>query len=107
MGKFCGIVGFVQTTETAPGVWTEDITEVKLRGDVLRNTKKVESGKQLNDNVVVDNLISVMANAYASQNFFAIRYVKWMGASWKVEKVEVQRPRLILTLGGVYNGSTN
>ena len=107
MGKFCGIVGFVQTKETAPGVWTEDITEVKLLGDVLRNTKKVENGKQLNDNVVVDNLISVMANAYASQNFFAIRYVKWMGASWKVEKVEVQRPRLTLTLGGVYNGSTN
>lgn len=107
MGKFCGIVGFVQTNETAPGVWTEDITEVKLRGDVLRNAKKVESGKQLNDNIVVDNLISVMANAYASQNFFAIRYVKWMGASWKVEKVEVQRPRLTLTLGGVYNGSTN
>ena len=107
MAKFCGVVGFVQTKETAPGVWTEEVIERSYRGDILRNTKKVESGKQLNDNVNVDNLISIMANAYASQNFFAIRYVKWMGVSWKVEKVEVQRPRLILTLGGVYNVPTN
>lgn len=106
MAKFCGKIGFVHTRETSPGIWTEDVTEETYRGDVLRNTKKVESSKQVNDNIVVDNLISIVANAYATQNFFAIRYVHWMGALWKVEKVDVQRPRLNLTLGGVYNGPT-
>ena len=107
MGKYFGAIGYAETLETSPGVWEEVIVEHKYYGDVLRNNRKLEKGDSLNDDVNVNNQISIVADAFAYENFFSIRYIKWMGASWKVEKVEVQRPRLILTLGGVYNGSTN
>lgn len=106
MAKFYGVIGYVETKETSPGIWQEAITERSYYGDVTRNTRRLENGENLNDDVNVNNLISIVADAYAVQNIFAIRYAKWMGASWKVTNVEVQRPRLILTIGGVYNGPT-
>lgn len=106
MGKFFGAIGYGETKETPPdsGVWQDVITEHQYYGDVVRNTRRMENGSQLNDDINVDNLISIVADAFAFENFHSIRYVKWMGALWKVPKVEVQRPRLILTIGGVYNG---
>lgn len=104
MAKFYGTVGYVETVETAPSVWDEQIIERQYYGDVVKNTKRYEKGEGLNDNLNVNNTISIVADAYAEQHFFAIRYVEWMGARWKVSSVDVQRPRLILSLGGVYNG---
>jgi len=103
MAKFYGSIGFANITETAPGVWTEGITEYSYTGDVIRNTRRLESGENLNDNITINNMISIIADPFANENFHAIRYVKWMGASWKVTNVEVQRPRLLLTIGGLYN----
>lgn len=104
MAKFYGTVGYVETVETAPSVWDEQTIERQYYGDVVKNTKRYEKGEGLNDNLNVNNTISIVADAYAEQHFFAIRYVEWMGARWKVSSVDVQRPRLILSLGGVYNG---
>jgi hypothetical protein len=104
MAKFYGVIGYAETKETSPGVWVEDITERKYYGDITKNSRRLNGGENLNDNLTVTNVISIMADAYAYENFFAIRYVEWMGARWKVSTVEVQRPRLILNLGGVYNG---
>lgn len=103
MARFYGAVGYGETSKTKPGVWTEAITERNYTGDVLRNTRRLQAGESINNDVVVNNMISVVADAYAYQNFHAIRYVSWMGVLWKVTNVEVQRPRLILTIGGVYN----
>lgn len=106
MAKFYGKVGYATTVETAPGVWTEQIVERPYYGDVSRSSRRLENGIGLNDDVIVNDTISIMADAYAYENFFAIRYVNWMGANWKVSTVEPQRPRLILSLGGSYNGDT-
>lgn len=104
MAKFFGFVGYVETVETSPGVWEEVACERSYYGDVIRNVRRIEKGLAANDDIDVDNLISIVADAYALNHFFAIRYVQWMGTLWKVTRVEVQRPRLILTIGGVYNG---
>lgn len=104
MAKFYGPIGFAVQAESSPGVWTEDITERKYFGDVIRNTRRLQSDSQVNDNITVSNEISIVADPYANQNFHAIRYVEFMGTKWKVSTVDVQYPRLILTLGGVYNG---
>lgn len=104
MAKFYGKVGFAETVETAPGVWEEQIVERHYYGDLIRNSRRLESSGQVNDNVNVENQISIVADPYANQNFHSMRYVEFMGAAWKIPKVEVQFPRLILTLGGVYNG---
>ena len=104
MAKFYGEIGFAETVETVPGVWDERIIKRNYFGELIRNTRRLESSGQVNDNVNVENQISILADPYANQNFHSIRYVEFMGAAWKVSKVEVQYPRLILTLGGVYNG---
>ena len=107
MPKFFGKVGFGITQETSPGVWVDKITERDYRGDVTKMVRRLEGSEYLNDNLTVSNTISILADAFASENFFAIRYIQWGGARWKVSSVEVQRPRLILTLGEVYNGPTS
>lgn len=107
MTKFCGKVGYLSTMETSPGVWTEQIEERTYMGDVTRTTYRWDSGEHLNDNFNISNTISIVADTYAYQNLPAIKYVEWMGARWKVTNVEIQRPRLILTVGGVYNGPTD
>lgn len=106
MAKFYGEIGYGTSTETAPGVWTDVITEIKYHGDVVKNTRRLESGEGLNDNININNLISIVADPYANNNFHNMRYVKWMGTLWKISNVDVQRPRLVLTIGGVYNGPT-
>lgn len=104
MPKFYGAIGFAEMSETVPGVWEEQILPHNYYGDVIRNSRRLQTGENLNDNINVSNEISIIADPYANQNFHSIRYVEWMGTKWKVTDVEVQYPRLILSLGGVYNG---
>lgn len=104
MAKWYGNIGFAETVETTPGVWVEKITERSYYGDVTRNMRRLQSADQLNDNINISNEISIVADPYANQNFHSIRYVEFMGTRWKINGAEVQDPRLILTLGGVYNG---
>lgn len=104
MAKFHGVIGFAETMETEPGVWVEQITERTYFGDVLRNTGKYQVSDGVNDNINIDNQISIVADPYANQNFHHMRYVEFMGTKWKTINVEVQYPRLILSIGGEYNG---
>lgn len=105
MAKFYGVVGYAETIQTEPDsdVCIDTITERTYKGDITRNTRRLEKGEGINDNLNVSNTISIVADAYAYQHFAYIKYVTWMGARWKVTNVEVQHPRLILTIGGVYN----
>lgn len=106
MAKYFGRIGYGETQETSPGVWNDVIVEKQYYGDVVRNTRRLQSGESLNDDLSIGNSLSIVADAYANEHFFAIRYVEWAGALWKVTEVEVQSPRLLLRLGGVYNGPT-
>lgn len=107
MAKFHGIVGYGENVETAPGVWQDSITKRSYYGDVVKNTRRLSEGEYLNNDLTVGNSISIVADAYANDHFFAIRYVEWAGTRWIVTEVEVQPPRLLLRLGGVYNGPTD
>ena len=106
MARFFGKIGFSITGETVPGVWTDTVTERNYYGDVLRNTGQHAAGESINDNLNIGNQFSILADPFANENFHNMRYVNWMGANWKITSVEVQYPRLILQVGGVYNGPT-
>ena len=107
MGKFYGKIGYGQTAEGAPGVWVNVITTRQYYGDVLAFTRRYEEkGDKLNDDLNVNNKISIVADPFAYENFHTMRFIEWMGVKWKITNVEVQYPRLILTIGGVYNGET-
>ncbi|QNN98180.1 hypothetical protein SEA_MAYA_15 [Streptomyces phage Maya] len=97
-------MGYGVTVETSPGVHEDQIAEFSYFGDVVRNSLKFREGESVNNDLSVSNSISVVADAYANEHFFAIRYVEWAGTLWTVSEVEVQSPRLLLRLGGVYNG---
>jgi hypothetical protein len=106
MARFFGIVGYGEPVETAPGVWVDNIVEYSYYGDVVRNSRELRQGQFLNDDLSVQNSISIVADAYANEHFFAIRYVEWAGTLWTVDSVDVLIPRLLLRLGKVYNGPT-
>lgn len=107
MARFYGEIGYAgETVETVPGVFKDVITEISYFGDVVLNTRNLESGVSVNDDISVGNSISIVADAYANEHIFAMRYIKWQGVLWKIVSVEVVRPRLLLRLGGVYNGPT-
>lgn len=105
MAKWYGRIGYAELEEIEPGVWDEQITEREYFGDSIRNTRLLQNSGNINDNINVGNQISIVADPYAVQNFHAMRYVEYMESKWKVSTVEVQYPRLILTIGGLYNGN--
>jgi len=104
MAKWYGKVGYGINTETARGVWSDVITEKNYSGDMIRNSRRFVTSSSINDNISMSNEISIVADPFANQNFQSIKYVEYMGTLWKVLSVEVQYPRLILGMGGVYNG---
>lgn len=107
MAKFAGTIGYVETVETEPGIWEEKTTERTYSGDLIKNYGKHENSGGVNDNINISNEISILADPYATEHFFAIRYAKFdmpkLGGAWKVTNAEVAYPRIILSIGGVYN----
>ena len=111
MAKFYGVIGFAVNPREGTGedegvVKEQPVIERRYYGDIIQNNRRFENGSDINDNLQINNRISIVADAYAQRHFYAMKYVLWMGTRWKVSNVEVQHPRLILNIGGVYNGPT-
>lgn len=104
MAKFYGEIGYIETVETEPGIFEEQVIKRNYSGDLIRNTRRLQTTDQVNDNINISNELSIVADPYANDHFHNMRYAKFQGTAWKITNVEVQYPRLILTLGGVYNG---
>ena len=104
MAKIYGTIGYAVQVETRPGVWKDQITERKYYGELIRNNRRLESSGSLNDNINISNEVSILADPFAYQNFHTMKYFELMGAKWKITSIDVQHPRLRLTLGGLYNG---
>lgn len=104
MNKWFGKIGYADQVETAPGVWSDQIVEREYYGDILANFRNLQSSDKLNDDVNINNKISILADPYADNHFHLMKYAQFAGSNWKITNVEVASPRLILTLGGLYNG---
>ena len=107
MARFHGQIGFLITEETDhdnhPGVWTEILKERHYYGDVYSASRSWNQNGNLNDDLVVNNRISIVADKFVKENLGAMKYVKWLGGCWKITNAEIQYPRIILTIGGVYH----
>lgn len=104
MAKWFGKIGYAITQETRPGIWQPTIEEREYYGDTVRNVRRLENAQKINDDISVAVDISVVADPFAYNNFHTMKYVEYMGSKWKVSSVDVQYPRLVLSLGGLYNG---
>lgn len=100
--KWSGKIGFAQSVETAPGVWNDQIIERNYKGDLIKTFRRTQSPNKVNDDISMLNQISIIADPYLNKNLYSIKYVTFMGTSWKIETVDVEYPRLLLSLGGVY-----
>lgn len=107
--RFYGAVGYSVSTETSPGVWQDVITEKTYFGDVINNARRLEAPSmvppEVNSAVALENSFSILADADAYANFMKMRYVVWEGSYWQVISAQVRRPRLILTIGGIWDGN--
>lgn len=108
MARFAGMVGYGETAEVpeGSGVWKDRIIEKPYFGDVEWSNRRYEQSDKVNNDVVVNNSFSVVADAYANDHFMNIRYVLWRGTRWTVSSVEIKHPRLLIYIGEVYNGET-
>lgn len=107
MAKFAGKIGFTETYESEPGVWTECITEHDYYGDILKQSRRWETASNTtNDTPTIQNTFSILADSFMYEHCYAMRYIKYLGQKWKVESVTIDRPRITITIGGLYNGST-
>lgn len=103
MTKFFGKIGYAMTQETKPGVWMDQIMEREYYGDLLRNSYRFQTSDKVNDDVLIANEFSIIADSFAKDNFHLMRYIEFEGTKWKITNVEVRDPRLNLTVGGIYN----
>lgn len=106
MSKWFGKIGYAVKGETEPGVWEDTIVVRDYYGDLTSDRRKRQSSGDINDDINLANVISIIADPFAIENCSHMAYAEIMGAKWKITEVEVQYPRLILTIGGVYNGNT-
>ena len=103
MAKFAGAIGFVNTVETEPGIWKKDTVEKKYTGDVLGTSLRYQNDSKINEDITISKRISIIADIFFNKNIDAIQYVTYLGVKWAVNELDVQYPRVILTLGGIYN----
>lgn len=104
MAKYYGKIGYFVSEEVKPGVWKDNIIEKDVKAELVRVIRNFDNTNKYNPDINVSNQFSIVANPYALSNYQHIRYFKYLGTAWTVKSVEVQYPRLLLNLGGVYNG---
>lgn len=100
--KVYGKIGFGKEEETAPGTWENIIEEKEVYGDVISNGRRWGPDTSVNEDLTVTNRISIVASRFIYENLGAMKYLTWNGIKWKIRSAEIQRPRVILTLGDVY-----
>lgn len=104
MAKWHGKIGFIKQVERQPGVYVNKTIERNYYGDLIRNSRGwSNSSEGTNDNLTINNQISIMADSFASGNSSFMKYVEIMGGKWKITNIEINYPRLVLTVGGLYN----
>jgi hypothetical protein len=104
LAKFYGAIGYALLVESSPGIWIDSVVEKNYRGDVVLNQMRFQSGEAVNDNIDIDNSISIVADAYAYENLGFMKYLVWNKVAWRIKSFSVNRPRIVLQIGGVYNG---
>lgn len=106
MSKWFGKIGYAVTGEIEPGLCEDTIVECEYYGDMTSDRRKRQTSGEVNDNLNLANVISIIADPFALSNCSNMAYAEIMGTKWKISEVEVQYPRLILTIGGVWNGNS-
>lgn len=104
MARFTGLVGYVTQEQSVPGVWSPVENSKMMKGDIIRQSSSSQNGDKVNSDITLSHRVSLLGDAYAFGNYYTIKWVQLDGRKWQVSSVELQRPRIIVTLGGLWNG---
>lgn len=104
MAKFSGLVGYVTQSEIRPGVWSSVENARSMRGDIIRQSSNSQNDDKVNSDISLGHRVSLVGDAYSFGNYYDIKWIDVHGKKWEVSSVEIQRPRIIVSLGGVWNG---
>lgn len=104
MAKYAGNVCYVTEVESPPGVWRKEETVVRMYGDILRTASVFQGAERINKNITLQNRISLLANSIGMSNFYNIQWIEYLGTKWEVTLIDIVSPRIIVTLGGIWNG---
>ena len=106
--KYTGKIGFAVMKNEGEGIYTEEIEEKVYYGDLLSSRWNNENNQNspLVVNcffVILNNSISVICDKYLSENISVIRYITYKNSKWCITGIEIQPPRIIINIGGIYN----
>lgn len=104
MNQFRGKIGFSIPVNKGHGIYDNSVVERTYRGDILSQSRKLDAGTNINDNIDMNIRLSILSDDFLNVHLSQITYVHYMGGVWKVKSIEPSRPRIVLALGGVYNG---
>ncbi len=106
MSRFYGAIGYSTTVETRPGIYEETYVEKNYKGDVTQYRPRWDNNGQVNNDLNINNEISIIADQFASSNFSTMRYVIWNGQAFNINSatIDTERHRIVLSIGGVFNG---
>ena len=104
MAKYAGLVGYVTQEESVPGVWSPVENPKLMRGDIIRQASSSQNDNKVNSDIALSHRVSLLGDAYAFGNYYNIKWIDIDGRKWEVTSIEIQRPRIIVTLGGLWNG---
>ena len=107
MARFYGKIGFeIEQQETEPGIYEPaSMIEKPYFGTYVRNTRRWESSSEgINNDLKLNTQISILCDVYMTEHWPAIKYAQINGVNWKVDSIEIKRPRVLLMLGGEWNG---
>jgi hypothetical protein len=105
MAKFYGAIGYALPKEIRPGYWADEIVEKNYRGDIVMDQRRWQPDDKVNDDLNLDNSVSIVADGYAYENIGNMKYIVWNNAPWKIQSLSINRPRVVIQIGGIYNGA--
>lgn len=103
--KYVGNIGFLSSnTEVTGGIATQPIISKRYFGEIITTSSRLQTQDKINPDVTINNSIAILLDGYLNNNLSNIVYVEFLNKKWSVSSIELRHPRVILSLGGLYNG---
>ena len=98
-------LGFSYTRDDGHGVWKQVNTEKVYKAEITSHKWYLNREKDTpNVSYKTGESFSVLMDSFLQENLGYITYVVLNGVKWDISSIDVQRPRVHITPGGMYHG---